>query len=128
MFRDMSPPDGATTLTLALRQRTFPSTKKGQTMPQTRTEQDTKRRIDELAPRFQRLNSDRLRVESSIELLAKDLEAAEAAAMEVFGTTDLVEIEKKLDEARQNASAEVDAFESVIVEIEDKLRALSKEQ
>lgn len=97
-------------------------------MPQTRTEQDTKRRIDELAPRFQRLNSDRLRVESSIELLAKDLEAAEAAAMEVFGTTDMAEIEKKLDEARQNAAAEVDAFESVIVEIEDKLSALSKEQ
>jgi len=97
-------------------------------MTEVRTDQQNKQRIDAIAPRFQRLHTDRIRVESNIERLTEEHEAAKAAAMEVFGTTDIQEIEEKLMAARRDATAEVDAFENLIIDIEGKLQQFSRER
>lgn len=95
-------------------------------MAEPRTEAQNRQRLDQLKPRYERLNSDRIRNEAEIERLEVELAAAEKEATEVFGTTDGDAIRAAIQDSRIKATEAVDAFENAIAEIETGLAAITQ--
>ena len=93
----------------------------------TRAASDYLKRLEEIRPTFERLKAERIRAESDIERLTKELEAARRLARDEFGTDDEGEIRAMVaaDQARNDAA--VEAFAGLVCDIEARLAQLGDE-
>lgn len=85
------------------------------------------RRLDELRPRYERLKADRIRAESEIERLSRELEEARREAREAFGCDDEVSLARLIEETRAENAAHIADFEARLAVVEAGLDALDPE-
>jgi hypothetical protein len=85
------------------------------------------RRIDEMRTAFERLRTERIRAESEVERLERDLDAARAEARRHFGTDDEGEIERMIQSTRAENTRLVDEFEALLRDIAARLDRLGEE-
>lgn len=88
------------------------------------TDTEAFRRIESLRATFERLRAERIRAETEVDRLNRELEVARAEARATFGTDDEAEIERLIAEARARNLAMVAEFEAVLRSIEGQLAAL----
>lgn len=86
------------------------------------------RRIEQMRATFDRLRTERIRAESEVERLERDLAEAREAARATFGTDDETEIRAAIDAARARNAAMVEEFGSLLRDIESRLQALGEER
>lgn len=84
---------------------------------------ESARRLAELRPRFEELRAERIRAESDIERLSRELEKARAEAREAFGTDDEGEIRRMIEAAGAENAARVAGFAETLRRIEAQLGA-----
>ena len=85
------------------------------------------RRIDQMRTAFERLRTERIRAESEVERLERDLDAARAEARRLFGTDDEGEIERMIQLTRAENARLVDEFETLLRDIAARLDRLGDE-
>jgi len=95
---------------------------------QTRLESDSLRRLDDLRKTFEKLRAERIRAESEVERLARDLEEAKALAKAELGTDDEVEIRSLIDAAVAHNAKLVEEFGAALREVEARLQQLGDER
>jgi hypothetical protein len=76
---------------------------------------------------FERLRTERIRAESEVERLERDLDAARAEARRLFGTDDEGEIERMIQLTRAENARLVDEFETLLRDIAARLDRLGDE-
>ena len=92
-------------------------------MPQPRA-RDALQRLDELRPAFETLKAERIRAESDIARLTRELDEARRLAREEFGTDDEDEIRRLIAEARARNDAMVAEFADRVRAVEANLKEL----
>jgi phage shock protein A len=85
---------------------------------------DNLRRLDEMRTTYERLRTERIRAESEVERLAAELEQVRESARAAFGTDDEGEIGRLIEEARARNAELVAEFETLVRDIDRRLRAL----
>jgi predicted RNase H-like nuclease (RuvC/YqgF family) len=93
-----------------------------------RPDTDNIRRIEQMRTTFDRLRTERIRAESEVERLERELEQAREAARAAFGTDDEHEIGRAVEAARAKNTQLVEEFGSLLRDIESRLRALGDQQ
>ncbi|RVU19709.1 hypothetical protein [Methylobacterium oryzihabitans] len=95
-------------------------------MTTTRTGQDAAalKRLDALRPAYETLREDRIRAQSDVERLTRELEAARAQAREELGTDDEAEIRAMIEAVRAENARQVAAFAEAVQAVRDRLAAL----
>lgn len=93
----------------------------------TRPGADGLSRLDELRPVFERLKAERIRAESEVERLTRELDAARRSAREAFGTDDEEEIRRMVADAEARNAAAIDDFAAALRAIEERLARLRDE-
>jgi chromosome segregation ATPase len=88
----------------------------------TSLDMDNVRRIEQLRAMFERLRTERIRAESEVERLQRELEQAREAARAAFGTDSEDEIRNMIETARAQNTRVVDEFEALLHSIEARLR------
>jgi phage shock protein A len=88
---------------------------------------DYAKRLEDLRPAFERLKAERIRAESDIARLAKELEEARRQAREAFGTDDEDEIRARIAAEQARNDAAVEAFAALIRDIGGRLAQLGPE-
>lgn len=89
-----------------------------------RSDADNIRKLEQLRPRHEHLKTLKIRLATESERREADVAAAEAEANELVGTSNEDEI-RQLVIANGKANTEaVDAFEAILVSIEEDLKAL----
>ena len=88
---------------------------------------DGRQPIEVLQQRFQSLNTRKIQSETNLENAKKELERLQREAREKYGTDDVDELRKKLEqmksdneEKRRNYQADLDRIESELSEIETR--------
>jgi len=88
---------------------------------------DGRQSIEELQRRYQTLNTRKIQSETHLENARKELERLQRDAREKYGTDDVDELRKKLDqmksdneEKRRSYQADLDRIETELSEIETK--------
>jgi hypothetical protein len=94
----------------------------------TRLESDSLRRLEDLRKTFDRLRAERIRAESEVERLARDLEEAQKLAKAEFGTDDEVEIQSLIEAAIAQNAKLVEEFSAALREVEARLQQLGEER
>jgi hypothetical protein len=89
-----------------------------------RPDTENTRRIDKMRTTFERLRTERIRAESEVERLERELEEARVEARTLFGTDDDAVIQAGIDAARARNEQALDAFEKLLTDIEARLRGL----
>jgi len=95
---------------------------------QTRLESDSLRRLDDLRKTFEKLRAERIRAESEVGRLARDLEEAKALAKAELGTDDEAEIRNLIDAAVAHNAKLVEEFGAALREVEARLQQLGDER
>jgi chromosome segregation ATPase len=95
---------------------------------QTRLESDSLRRLEDLRKTFDKLRAERIRAESEVERLARDLEEAKALAKAELGTDDEAEIRNLIEAAIAQNAKLVEEFGAALREVETRLRQLGDER
>jgi len=93
----------------------------------TRTAPDHLKRLDELRPAFERLKAERIRAESDIERLAKELDEARRLARDEFGADDEAEIAAMIAAEQARNEDAVETFESLVRGLDARLAQLGEE-
>lgn len=86
-----------------------------------RTDADNLKLLDQLRPTFEQLKAERIRAESEIDRLTKELEAARADARRELGTDDEEELRRMILTTQEENTALVDSFSDAIRDIERRL-------
>jgi hypothetical protein len=89
---------------------------------------ETVRRIDAMRATFERLRTERIRAESDVERLRHELDRAREEARATFGTDSEDEIRALIEAARAENAQRVEAFGSLLRDIEARLRGLGEER
>ena len=92
-----------------------------------RASADHRKRLDAIRPAFERLKAERIRAESDIERLTKELDEARRLARAEFGTDDEGEIRRLIAERQAQNAAAVEAFTALIRDIDARLTRLAHE-
>lgn len=92
-----------------------------------RNDVDNIRKVEQLRPRHENLKTQQIKLEHEIERRTSDVATAEAEAMEFIGTSNSDEIRDIITENWKANTEAVDTFESIIVSIENDLKALGEE-
>ena len=90
----------------------------------TRADAENLERLQALRPAFERLKAERIRAESEIDRLARELDTARREAEKELGTADEAEIERMIAEAHVLNTSLVDAFASTVRAIDERLAGL----
>ena len=93
----------------------------------TRPGADGLSRLEELRPNFERLTAERIRAESEVERLTRELDEARRNAREAFGTDEEEEIRRMIVEAEARNDAAVEDFAASLRAIEERLARLKDE-
>ena len=93
-----------------------------------RLESDSLRRLDDLRKTFDKLRAERIRAESEMERLARDLDEAKALAKAELGTDDEVEIQNLIEAAVAQNAKLVEEFGAALRDVEARLRQLGEER
>ena len=93
-----------------------------------RPDTDNIRRIEQMRATFDRLRTERIRAESDVERLERELDQAREAARATFGTDDEHEIGRAIEAARAKNMQLVEEFGALLRDIEANLRSLGDDQ
>jgi ABC-type transporter Mla subunit MlaD len=96
--------------------------------PSKRRDAETLRRLDETRKAYERLRAERIRAESEVERLSRELEQAREQARAEFGTDDETEIERLIQTAAARNAGLVDEFSALIRDLETRLQTLGSER
>lgn len=83
-------------------------------------------RLEDLRPVFERLKADRIRAESDIERLTRELDEARRLARQELGTDDEDEIRRMIAAAEAETEAAVAAFSAALEAVAAKLADLEE--
>jgi len=89
---------------------------------------ETKRRIEQIRAAYDRLRTERIRAESEVERLRRELDEAREAARATFGTDSEEDIAVLIDAARAHNAKLVGEFEALLREIDSRLAAPEEER
>ena len=89
---------------------------------------ETKRRIEQMRAAYDRLRTERIRAESEVERLRRELDEAREAARATFGTDSEEDIAVLIDTARAHNAKLVGEFEALLREIDSRLAAPEEER
>jgi molecular chaperone GrpE (heat shock protein) len=89
---------------------------------------ETKRRIEQMRAAYDRLRTERIRAESEVERLRRELDEAREAARATFGTDNEEDIAVLIDAARAHNAKLVGEFEALLREIDSRLAAPEEER
>ncbi|AWM88228.1 hypothetical protein [Microvirga sp. 17 mud 1-3] len=92
-----------------------------------RPENDSLGRLEKMRATFERLRAERIRAEGEVDRLARELDQARTRAREEFGTDDEAELRRLIDAALSENAKRVEEFDSVLREVETRLRQLGSE-
>ncbi|MBM6594836.1 hypothetical protein [Microvirga pudoricolor] len=87
---------------------------------------DTLRRLDDARKAYERLRAERIRAESDVERLSRELAEAQEQARAEFGTDDETEIERLIQSAASRNAQLVEDFSRLIRDLEARLQALGQ--
>jgi chromosome segregation ATPase len=94
---------------------------------------DGRQSIEELQRRFQSLNTRKIQSETHLENARKELDRLQQEAREKYGTDDVDELRRKLEqmkadneEKRRNYQSDLDRIENELAEIESKYDGAGK--
>jgi hypothetical protein len=82
--------------------------------------------IEELQQRFAQLNKRKIQAETSLELAKKQLELLRKEAREKYGTDDLAELQKKLDQMQAENETRRASYQQSLEQIEAELAAVEQ--
>lgn len=94
----------------------------------TRLESDNLRRLENMRATFEKLRAERIRAESEVERLTRELEQARELARAEFGTDDEAELQKLIEAALTQNAKLVEEFGAALREIETRLQQLGGER
>lgn len=94
----------------------------------TRAASDHVKRLEELRPTFERLKAERIRAESDIERLTKELDEARRLARDAFGTDNEAVIGGMIAAQQAENEAAVEAFAALVRSLERRLAQLGGEE
>jgi hypothetical protein len=83
-------------------------------------------RIEKARSAYEKLWAERIRAESDVERLAREVELAREQARAEFGTDDEAEIRRMIEAAHEQNTRLVDEFEAVLRDIETRLQRLGE--
>jgi hypothetical protein len=83
-------------------------------------------RIEKARSAYEKLWAERIRAESDVERLAREVELAREQARAEFGTGDEAEIRRMIEAAHEQNTRLVDEFEAVLRDIETRLQRLGE--
>jgi hypothetical protein len=92
-----------------------------------RLDTDNIRRIEQMRATFDRLHTERIRAESEVERLERELDQAREAARATFGTDDEAEMRRLIEAARAQNNQTMDEFATLLCDIEARLRSVGTE-
>lgn len=92
-----------------------------------RPENDSLRRLEAMRTTFERLRAERIRAEGEVDRLMRELEQARAKARDEFGTDDEAELQRLIEAALTENAKRVDDFNTVLRDVESRLRQLGGE-
>ena len=84
-------------------------------------------RLEELRPRFEKLKAERIRAESEVERLTRELDDARRRAREEFGTDDEDEIRRMIEATEAENAAAVEEFARLLRAVEERIAKLGAE-
>jgi hypothetical protein len=93
-----------------------------------RLDTENARRIDAMRTAFERLRTERIRAESEVERLERELGEAREQARALFGTDDEAVIQAEIDAAKARNAQTLDAFEALLGDIAARLRGLEDDR
>ena len=93
----------------------------------TRTDSENLQRLEALRPLHEALKAERIRAESDIARLERELEEARQAARAQFGTDDEDEIRRLIEAARARNTDAVEAFAAMLQGIAARLEPLGED-
>jgi hypothetical protein len=96
--------------------------------PSKRRDADTLRRLDETRKAYERLRAERIRAESEVERLGRELELAREQARAEFGIDDETEIERLIQSAAAQNDRLVEEFSALIRDLETRLQNIGSER
>lgn len=94
----------------------------------TRLETDQLRRLEEMRKAFDKLKAERIRAESEVERLTRELEEARALALSEFGTDDEGQIQGLIQDAQARNAKLAEEFGAALREVETRLKQLGDER
>ena len=86
-----------------------------------RTDIETMRRIERMRAAYDRLRTERIRAESEVERLKRELDQARLAARATFGTDSESDIAALIEAARAENARLLGEFEALLRDIESRL-------
>jgi hypothetical protein len=89
---------------------------------------ETMRRIEHLRAAYDRLRTERIRAESEVERLRRELDQAREAARATFGTDREEDIRTLVEAARADNAKLLESFEVLLRDIEGRLSRLGGER
>ena len=93
----------------------------------TRKDSENLQRLEELRPLYEALKAERIRAESDIERLTRELDEARQSALEQLGTDDEDEIRRMIEAARARNTEAVEAFAATLRSIAARLEAAAED-
>jgi hypothetical protein len=93
-----------------------------------RPDADILRRLDEARRTYERLRAERIRAESDVERLSRELDHARAQAKAEFGTDDEAQIEGLIQTVASDNARRVEDFATLVRDVETRLRALGTDR
>jgi hypothetical protein len=94
----------------------------------TRLESDNLRRLEEMRAAFDKLRAERIRAESEVERLTRELEEARDLAKAELGTDDEAEIGRLIETALTENAKLIAEFGDALRDVETRLRQLGDER
>ena len=85
-------------------------------------------RLEELRPRFERLKAERIRADSEVERLGRELEEARRRAREEFGTDNEDEIRRMIEATEAENAAAVEELAAALRAVEERIAKLGAEK
>ncbi len=93
----------------------------------TRKDSENLQRLEELRPLYEALKAERIRAESDIERLTRELDEARQSALEQLGTDDEDEIRRMIEAARARNTEAVEAFAAMLRGIAARLEPMAED-
>ena len=83
--------------------------------------------IEELTQQYNKLNDAKVRAETNLENASAELKRLQQEAVEQFGTSDIAELQKQLDEAEALDRRQREEYRQHLRQIEDQLNQVEKQ-
>jgi hypothetical protein len=93
-----------------------------------RPDADILRRLDEARRTYERLRAERIRAESDVERLGRELDDARAQAKAEFGTDDEAQIASLIESVASDNARRVEDFAALVRDVETRLRVLGTDR